>query len=132
MSRTVSTIYFYIPNQVTILDLSGVVQVFEEAKLLGLSYQLEFISNQTSVCSSSGLNLCSLKNYSDTSPTQNDILFFAGANTYQKAQFSENRHFFEWLRKANSCKTTICSICNGAFLLAKSGPVPHIGNTLAN
>lgn len=121
MADTISTIYFYIPEQVTILDLSGVVQVFEEARILGFNYRFKFISNQTNIKSSSGLELSSLKIFSKTNPTKNDIIFISGSSTHQIDYCSESPSFFEWLNKANANKTTICSICSGAYLLAKSG-----------
>jgi len=119
--KSISTVYFYIPEQVTILDLSGVLQVFEEAKILGFDYYFEFISNQSKIKSSSGLQLSALKDFSETTPTRNDIIFISGASTHQMIHCNEDQSFFDWLIRANSNKTTICSICSGAFLLAKSG-----------
>lgn len=121
MEQTIPTVYFYIPEQVTILDLSGVVQVFEEAKFLGFNYYFEFISNQSNKRSSSGLEFTSLKDYRKTNPSKNDIIFISGASSYYITQSNEEQSFFDWLNRANSNETTICSICTGAFLLAKSG-----------
>jgi transcriptional regulator GlxA family with amidase domain len=119
--KTISTVYFYIPEQVTILDLSGVLQVFEEAKILGFNYHFEFISNHSKIRSSSGLELSALKDFRETNPTKNDIIFISGASTHQMIHCTEDQSFFDWLIRANSNETTICSICSGAFLLAKSG-----------
>lgn len=121
MEQAISTVYFYIPKQVTILDLSGVLQVFEEAKILGFNYHFKFIGNQSNIKSSSGLELTSIKDYRKTNPTKNDIIFISGASSHQITQSNEEQSFFDWLNSANSNKTTICSICSGAFLLAKSG-----------
>jgi transcriptional regulator GlxA family with amidase domain len=121
MEQAIPTVYFYIPKQVTILDLSGVLQVFQEAKSLGFNYNLMFISNQSSICSSSGLELSSLTDFRKTNPTKNDIIFISGSGTHKIGLFYEERSFFDWLKRANSNQTTICSICTGAFLLAKSG-----------
>ena len=125
MEQAISTVYFYIPKQVTILDLSGVLQVFEEAKFLGFSYHLKFISNQSTIKSSSGLELSSLQDYRKTNPTQNDIIFISGSSTNQIELHTEDAAFFDWLQQANTNKTTICSVCTGAFLLAKSGLLNH-------
>lgn len=119
--KSIPTVYFYIPEQVTILDLSGVLQVFEEAKILGFDYYFEFISNQSKIKSSSGLQLSALKDFRETTPTSSDIIFISGASTHQMIHCNEDQSFFDWLNKANLNKTTICSICSGAFLLAKSG-----------
>ncbi|WP_075590030.1 GlxA family transcriptional regulator [Labilibacter marinus] len=121
MEQTISTVYFYIPMQVTILDLSGVIQVFEEAKFLGFNYHFQFISNQSTIKSSSGLELCSLSDFSKTNPTKHDIIYISGASSKHIIESDEGQPFFDWLHRANNNKTTICSICSGAFLLAKSG-----------
>ncbi|TKG89839.1 helix-turn-helix domain-containing protein [Puteibacter caeruleilacunae] len=121
MEQSISTVYFYIPKQVTILDLTGVLQVFEEAKNLGFNYHFEFISNEGSISSSAGLVLASLSDYRATNPTKNDIIFISGSSSKQIDKCNEDRSFFEWLRRASANETTICSICSGAYLLAKSG-----------
>jgi transcriptional regulator GlxA family with amidase domain len=121
MKKTMSTVYFYIPNQVTLLDLSGVLQVFQEAINLGLNYQFKFISNQSTVKSTAGLTISSLTHFIKSNPKQNDLVFISGFSTLQINQLTEENSFFEWLKKANAKQITICSICSGAFLLAKSG-----------
>lgn len=121
MEQAKSIVYFYIPKQVIILDLTGVLQVFEEAKILGFNYHLKFVSNQSSISSSSGLELSSLTDFRKTNPTKNDIIFISGSSTHQIDLYYEEDSFYDWLRRANSNQTTICSVCTGAFLLAKSG-----------
>jgi len=121
MKQAISTVYFYIPKQVTILDLSGVLQVFQEAKNLGFQYQFKFISNQSSIRCSAGLELSSLTDFSKTNPTKNDIIFISGSSTHQIGLFNEEPFFYTWLKRANANETTICSVCTGAFLLAKAG-----------
>ncbi|WP_103068600.1 GlxA family transcriptional regulator [Aquimarina sediminis] len=116
-----SNIYIFITNQVHLLDLSGVSQVFQEAQQLGFDYNLKFISNKSTVNSSSGLEFSSLIHFSKTNPKKNDIIFIPGFSTQQLSDYSSHDLFFEWLKNANANQTTICSICTGAFLLAKSG-----------
>lgn len=123
--QAIPTVYFYIPEQVTILDLSGVLQVFEEAKFLGFNYHFEFISSQSKINCSSGLELSALNDFKETKPTKNDIIFISGASTHQMIHCKEDQSFFDWLKRAHSSETTICSICSGAFLLAKSGLLNH-------
>lgn len=120
-----STIYFYIPNQLTLLDLSGILEVFQEAKAIGLSYSFKFISNQTHITSTSGLILSELKSYITTQPKQNDIVIIPGFSTNQIQNHTEDESFFKWLNTAHENKATLCSICTGAFLLAKSGLLNH-------
>lgn len=121
MKQAISTVYFYNPKQVTILDLSGILQVFEEVKAMGYNYRLDFIGNQSAIKSSSGLKLSGLKDFRETNPTKNDIIIISGSNTHQISNCSEDQSFFDWLKRADYNKTTICSICSGAYLLAKSG-----------
>ena len=121
MEQTRATFYFYIPQKVTILDVSGVLQVFEEAKRLGFGYHFNFVGSQLVVESSSGLTISSLKDFRETNPSENDIIFISGSNTFQMFDSFEDQAFFEWINKANCKKTTICSICNGAYLIAKAG-----------
>jgi transcriptional regulator GlxA family with amidase domain len=129
MEKAISTVYFYIPRQVTLLDLSGVLQVFQEAILLGFEYKLQFISSQSSVICSSGLELTSLTHFSKTKPQKEDIIFISGFSTHQIDLNHENPSFFEWLQEINANQITICSICSGAFLLAKAGLLDHKQST---
>ncbi|ETN94672.1 GlxA family transcriptional regulator [Zhouia amylolytica] len=119
------TVYFYITNQVHLLDLSGVLQVFQEAKELGFDYGLEFISDRPVINSSAGLKLNSLVHYSVTQPGEKDFVFIPGFNTEQSDTLIDGAPFYEWLRNVNNHGATICSICTGAFLLAKSGLLDH-------
>ncbi|MFH7015471.1 GlxA family transcriptional regulator [Flavobacterium sp. FlaQc-47] len=121
MTTTIATVYFYIPQQVTLLDLSGVLQVFQEAKLLGFDYEIKFISSTTSVICSSGLELASLTHFSKVNPQENDFVFISGFSTHQIDLDGEDASFFTWLRQISARQTTICSICSAAFLLAKAG-----------
>lgn len=123
--KTTATVYFYIPQQVTLLDLSGVLEVFQEAIRLGFPYQLKFISSQSSVICSSGLELAALTHFSKTNPQQNDLVFIAGFSTCQIDLELEEASFFKWLQKVHLHQTTLCSICSGAFLLAKAGLLDH-------
>lgn len=121
MKEEISTVYFYIPKQVTILDLTGVVQVFEEAKNLEFNYKLQFISNHSNIKSSSGIELSALKDFRETNPTKKDIVFIFGSSTRKIINSNEDESFYDWLQKTNSNEATICSVCSGAFLLAESG-----------
>ncbi|TKG89821.1 helix-turn-helix domain-containing protein [Puteibacter caeruleilacunae] len=121
MKEKESIVYFYIPKQVTILDLTGIVQVFEEAINIGFDYHLQFISNDSCIKSSSGIELSSLKNFRETNPTKNDIVFIFGSSTRKIINPNEDKTFYDWLQKANANEATICSVCSGAFLLAESG-----------
>jgi len=125
MTKLKTTVYFYIPKDISLLDLSGVVEVFQEANNLGFDYQLKFVSSETSIKSNSGLELSSLIHFSKTAPQKDDIVIISGFSTQQIDLITEDDLFFNWLHKASANKTTICSVCTGAFLLAKSGLLDH-------
>lgn len=125
MKETTATVYFYIPQQVTLLDMSGVLEVFQEAIRLGFGYELKFISSQSSVVCSSGIELAALTHFSKTNPQQNDLVFISGFSTNQIDLDLEDASFFKWLQQLNMNKTTICSICSGAFILAKARLLDH-------
>jgi transcriptional regulator GlxA family with amidase domain len=125
MIKSKSTVYFYIPKDISLLDLSGVVEVFQEANNLGFDYELKFISSESSIKSNSGLELSSLIHFSKTAPQKDDIVIISGFSTQQIDLLQEDDLFFSWLHKANANQTTICSVCTGAFLLAKSGLLDH-------
>lgn len=101
--------------------MTGVVQVFEEAINLGLNYELQFISSQSSMKSSSGIELSALKDFRGTNPTKKDIVFIFGSSTRKIINTKKEKVFYDWLLKANSNEATICSVCSGAFLLAQTG-----------
>ncbi len=116
-----ANVYFYIPNQVILLDLSGVLQVFLEAKQLGFDYQLKFVGSSDTTACASGLELSPLDHFARYAPTEDDILVIPGLETQQLDQATIDVAFHEWLRTAHSKKVTICSVCTGAFLLAQAG-----------
>ncbi|TEB41204.1 hypothetical protein D0809_26715, partial [Flavobacterium circumlabens] len=90
----VTTIYFYIPKQVTLLDLAGVLEVFQEAKNLGFPYQLEFISSTSTITSSSGLAVSSVRHFSKANPEENDIVFISGFSSLEINKLQEDETFF--------------------------------------
>ena len=63
-----SNVYIYITDQVHLLDISGVTQVFQEGQLLGFDYNPKFNSDRTAIKSSSRLELSSLIDFSEISP----------------------------------------------------------------
>lgn len=116
-----ASIYFYIPNRVILLDLGGILQVFQEAQQLGYDYQLKFVSNSETINCAAGLELSSLTHFTKYAPTEDDILVIPGLSTEQLDQGTIDVSFHQWLKNAHRKKATICSICTGAFILARAG-----------
>ncbi len=121
MSRT---LYFFITENVHLLDLSGMLQVFQESSQYGLEYEIEYLSTQPRVMTSSGLEFSNLKDFQLFLPSENDIVCVPGSKSPVSAG-EEFQHFFRWLKTAHERGAKICSICSGAFMLAESGLLDH-------
>lgn len=116
-----TNIYFYIPKQLHLLDLSGVLQAFQEANDLGCDYQFKFISQNVEVLTSAGLSINAVKSFKQFNPKGLDMIFVPGFDQHEKINTQDYGDFFLWLHKASKNGVSICSICTGAFLLAKAG-----------
>lgn len=116
-----TSIYFYIPKQLHLLDLSGVLQVFQEANDLGNDYRFIFISHDVQVQTSSGLTITAAQPFAQFMPSGLDMIFVPGFDLDQEVNVEEYSDFFLWLQQAAHNGVAVCSICTGAFLLAKAG-----------
>jgi len=114
---------FIIPPTVEMLDLSGPVQVFVEAKFYGFEIDIEFYQFQDVPVSTAGLRFEKIKNYKDAKLKEGDFVFVPGMdNEYVNSiPFKAEREFFKWLKECSDKKITVCSICTGAFALGHAG-----------
>lgn len=114
---------FIIPLTVELLDLSGPVQVFVEAKFHGLEIALEFYSTEDAPVSTAGLGFEKLRHYCEAHLSEGDFVFVPGMdNDYVNSiAFKAQKDFFRWLHACSESKITICSICTGAFALGHAG-----------
>jgi transcriptional regulator GlxA family with amidase domain len=112
-------VFFYINNGTHILDLAGAVQVFHEATNYGIDYEIHYISDNTQQTSSANLGFTHLELFSTIDILPTDIVVIAGFSLKELAK--GNTVLFEWLKKANDLKATICSVCTGCFTLAEAG-----------
>lgn len=116
---------FIILSEVHILDLSGPIQVFYEAKTYHQIYDLQFASIQEKQKSSSGIFLAELVFFEQIKLQKGDYCFIPGLDqpSISTALFDqlEQVGFWDWLRAQHAKGVTICSVCNGAFILAKAG-----------
>lgn len=114
---------FIIPPTVEMLDLSGPVQVFTEAKFNGYDIALEYYSYRDEIVSTSGITFHNLKNYREAELQEGDFVFMPGMdNKYVSSiSFKAEREFFNWLKQCADKKIFVCSICNGAFALGHAG-----------
>lgn len=116
-------IAFIIPPHVELLDLSGPVQVFTEAKFYDFDVDIEFYQFQDQPVSTAGLGFGKITNYNKAKLKEGDFIFVPGMdfNYVNSIPFKAEREFFKWLKECSDKKITICSICNGAFALGHAG-----------
>ena len=114
---------FIIPPTVELLDLSGPVQVFTEAKVNGMEIDIEFYQYSENPVSTAGLSFEKLENYSNAKLKDGDFVFVPGMdNDYVNSiPFKSERKFFNWLKECAAKRITVCSICSGAFALGHAG-----------
>lgn len=116
-------VVFIIPPTVELLDLSGPVQVFVEAKFHGLEIALEFYQIGDTTVSTAGIGFEKLRQFSEAHLTEGDFVFVPGMdNDYVNSlSFKAEKAFFKWLKACSDNKVTVCSICTGAFALGHAG-----------
>lgn len=117
------TVAFIIPQTVELLDLSGPVQVFTEAKVHGMEIDIQFYSYCDEPVSTAGLGFAQIANFKTAILKQGDFVFVPGMdnNYVNSIPFKAEREFFNWLTDCSNQGITVCSICSGAFALGHAG-----------
>ncbi len=124
--RSKYRVFFIIPPEVHLLDVSGPIHVFYEARDEGALVELKFLSLDATAdkTSSAGLTLANLEPYADYELSDTDILFIPGldAKLIFDTPFHQGNHaFYQWLSVQHDKGVKICSVCTGAYLLAYAG-----------
>ena len=104
-----------------LLDLSGPVQVFHEANGFGAAYDLHFCGVKPTVTSAQGLRFSNLEPLPDPEPNDTVLVPGMDSTTLDRLGHVPNR----WLRAALDTGARLCSICSGAFALARAGLLDH-------
>jgi len=114
---------FIIPPTVELLDLSGPVQVFTEAKFYGFDVDIEFYQVEDNPVSTAGLGFGLLPHFSKAKLKEGDFVFVPGMDMdyTNSIDFKSEKEFFSWLKICSEKKIYVCSICNGAFALGHAG-----------
>src|SRR5258708_5778279 len=120
----ITRVVFFVPPGVHMLDMSGPSQTFLAAgELLG-TYQLSHCSFLEEITDSSGLHLGRLQHYREVGLQEGDYLFIPGFSSrllkddhYRK----EWEDVYSWLGQQAERGVNLCSVCIGAFVLAKAG-----------
>ena len=121
-----ASIYFVVPPEVHLLDVSGPIHVFYEAKEYDAPLSLRFLSldAESEKRSSAGIRLSDLESYSKYELKEDDIIFIPGLDA--RLIFNDDFHssiaeFYPWLTRQYEAGAKICSVCTGAYLSAYSG-----------
>lgn len=120
-------VFFLIPPEVQLLDITGPAHLFYEAREYGVELETHYLAmsgDTNQEMSSAGLALAQLKPFSDFILDENDLLFIPGleSHLFFDPHFSKKHApFFEWLRIQQDGGSRICSVCTGAYILASAG-----------
>jgi transcriptional regulator GlxA family with amidase domain len=116
-------IIFLVLPHVHLLDLAGPDQVFHEAIGYGAGLSVEYCSIGNTVFTSSHLNIGRLKKFSHIKINKEDYVFIPGADvkflTGKSIPFEKETG--KWLKEGYDKGAYICSVCTGAFFLARLG-----------
>ncbi len=119
-------IFFLVPPQVQLLDLTGPAHLFYEAKEYGAKIETIYLSLDDAIeqQSGAGIALGNLTPFHKHVLGPDDLLFVPGmdvqilfADTISKTFHS----LFEWVREQYQHGAKICSVCTGAYLLGYAG-----------
>lgn len=115
-------IFLILPNT-HLLDLAGPDQVFLEAAGSGGNITVEYCSPEKEIFTSSNLCINKLKHFSKIKVEENDFIFIPGADVHYLMQkhIPQEKETIAWLKNAYAKGASVCSVCTGAFFLAKTG-----------
>lgn len=116
-------IIFLILPQTHLLDLAGPDQVFLELTDSDADIKVEYCSPVKEILTSSHLSISKLKHFSKVKVAGGDYIFIPGANVHYLMQknIPGEKEMISWLKDAYHNGTSLCSVCSGAFFLAKTG-----------
>lgn len=116
-------IVFLILPHMHLLDLAGPDQVFHESIESGADFTIDYCSVDKSSFTSGNLNIAKLKLFSKIKLNKGDYLFVPGAEVsyLTSPSIPYEKEITKWLKDAYEKGTYICSICTGAFFLARTG-----------
>ncbi len=116
-------IVFLVLPRVHLLDLSGAIQVFLEAKDLGAPIELEYCSIGDEIISSADLPMGKLKHFRQMELGPDDFLFVPGSEVdfLVSKKMTSQRELILWVQHIHEIGAYVCSICSGAFFLALTG-----------
>lgn len=114
------TIAFVLFDRALGLNLNGPAEVFGSANhLLGGGYELQVLSEAGGLVRTSAGIAVDTRPLAALDPARLDTLIVVGGDG--AADFTADAPLIGWIRHAARTARRVCSICNGAFLLAAAG-----------
>jgi transcriptional regulator GlxA family with amidase domain len=117
-------IIFFVPPGVHMLDMSGPTQAFLAAGQLLSGYPIEYCSFREDIEDSTGLHMGRLRLYDRVEAAVGDSIFLPGFSSRLLRAYPDREAWegvYAWLREKADAGVRICSICTGAFILARAG-----------
>ncbi len=120
--KDVQIFFLILPNN-NLLDFAGATQVFHEAMEQGLNLNINFCSFEDNLKTSANLPLGKIDSYKRQQVRAGDYIFIVSAHIdyVLSGKMDPGPEFTEWMVKAYNAGANVCAICNGAFLLGKTG-----------
>jgi transcriptional regulator GlxA family with amidase domain len=118
----------YIPDGANLYDIGSILQVFSEAKELGLNIHITTCADTKKVITSYGMALGGIMSINDVKNVQFDYLFVTSTSIHKivENKLSISKLFSEWLHNSYQNGTIIISVCNAAFILGKIGLLDNV------
>lgn len=116
-------IIFLILPHIHLLDLAGPDQVFLEAIDHGVNISLEYCSMERSVSTSSHLGIGPIKKFSKVKISKGDYVIIPGAEVSYliSRSIAYEKELSKWLHDGYNNGAILCTVCTGAFFLARTG-----------
>ena len=118
-------IIFFVPPSIHMLDMSGPTQAFLGAGQLLHGYPIEYCSFREEIVDSTGLRLSKLAFYREVAVQAGDYVFLPGYSMSVLRSGGDAEAWqgvYGWLRElADMDGVRLCSVCSGAFILARAG-----------
>ncbi len=119
-------VFFLVPPEVQLLDLTGPAHLFYEANTYGANTTMHYLSlnAENESVSSAGILLGQLQPFEEFELTENDLLFLPGLEShlfFDKNFVTVHQRFFSWLKQQAHNGAKLCSVCTGAYFLGFAG-----------
>jgi transcriptional regulator GlxA family with amidase domain len=116
-------IIFLVLPHVHLLDLAGPEQAFLEAIDYDGGITIEHCSISSTVKTSAGACVSNLQNFTDVKICEDDYVFIPGADVgyLNSKSIPCEKEVLKWLKEGYEKGAYICSVCTGAFFLARIG-----------